>query len=124
MRVHLRKIGRGEVVDLGVTRMANLAPSPASIAARRGERRLLLRALRELPIEHRVALELAHWEGLNAAEIAVIVGIAHSAMRSRLVRARKLPTEALENMDDDPRLRTSTLGNLEQRARGLCEQLR
>ncbi|EDM80851.1 sigma-24 (FecI-like) protein [Plesiocystis pacifica SIR-1] len=110
---HLRERSRGRPVDMSITRMVDIAPSPSSVAVLRGEQRLLLMALRTLPIEHQVALELAYWEGFNAAEIARIVGVSHSAMRSRLVRARKLLGEAIEQVAESPALRDSTLGDLE-----------
>lgn len=113
LRRYLRSLDRDQQLDFSITRMADLGPTPASIAAHKGERRLLLLALRELPIEHQVALELAYWEGLNAAEIAEVVGISHSAMRSRLVRARKLLGEAIERLASSPALSSSTLDNLD-----------
>jgi len=113
LRQHLRSRERDQPIDFSITRMADLGPTPASVAAHAGERRLLLLALRELPIEHQIALELCYWEDLNAAEIAEILGVSHSAMRSRLVRARKLLTEAIERLASSPALSASTLDNLE-----------
>jgi RNA polymerase sigma factor (sigma-70 family) len=120
---HLRKLARGRVVDLSVTRIVELAPGPSTVAAQRSEQRLLLAGLRELPIEHQVALELAYWEGLNAAEIAEIMGISHSAMRSRLSRARKLLGEILERLADSPQLLEQTMTELDQWATKLRDQL-
>lgn len=93
---HLRAKQRGDAkLDFSITRLFDLAPGPSSMVARHAEQRKLLDALRRIPIDDQIALELAYWEDLNAAEIAEIVGISHSAMRSRLSKARARLAEQL-----------------------------
>ncbi|PCC74618.1 RNA polymerase, sigma subunit, ECF family [Nannocystis exedens] len=120
---HLRKRGRagGPPLDLEQVSIADLEPGPSSIIARRREQQLLLAALRAIPVEHQLALELHYWEGLPAAEIAEIVGISHSAMRSRMVRARELLHAQLRRLAETPQLVESTLDGLEKWARGIRE---
>jgi RNA polymerase sigma-70 factor (ECF subfamily) len=110
---HIRQRARGRALDPEVESMADLDPGPATVAGRRQEHRLLLEGLRRLPIEHQVALELFYWEGLNAAEIAPIMGVSHSAMRSRLVKARALLAAALESISSSKELLASTVNGLE-----------
>jgi DNA-directed RNA polymerase specialized sigma24 family protein len=82
---HLRTLARTPGFDPDVSSVADLDPGPSTLLGRKHEHRLLLEGLRKIPVEHQVALELYYWEGMNAAEIAAVVGISHSAMRSRLV---------------------------------------
>jgi RNA polymerase sigma-70 factor (ECF subfamily) len=120
---HLRKRGRGphaeQILDFEQVSIAALDPGASTIVARHREQQLLLAALRTIPIEHQLALELHYWEGLDAAEIAEIVGISHSAMRSRMAKARKLLREQLERLAESPDQLHSTLDGLEQWARGI-----
>jgi RNA polymerase sigma-70 factor (ECF subfamily) len=117
LRDHIRK--RGREVDIGVESMAGLEPGPSTVLARKREQRLLLEGLRRIPIEHQVLLELYYWEELNAAELAAIVDISHSAMRSRLSKARKVLCEAIAELaSSEPEL-ASTLGGLERWAADL-----
>ena len=113
MLEHLRAKRRGEPVDTEVETMATLSPGPSTLAGRKQEHRLLLEGLRSLPIEHQLALELFYWEGYNAGEIAEVMGISASAMRSRLVKARSLLNEAMETLAESPELYRSTVSGLE-----------
>ena len=120
---HLRELGRGRKIDPEMESMRALDPGPSTIAARRREHRLLLEGLRRLPIEHQVALELHYWEGLNAAEIAQIMQVPHSTMRSRLGRARELLERVIAELAESPKLMQSTLEGLDAWAQGVRGQL-
>ena len=99
LRDHVRKLARGRVVDPEVDAMADLAPGPTTMIGHNREQRLLLAGLRRLPLEHQIGLELYYWEEMDAREIAEVMGISHSAMRSRLARARALLSEAMAQLD-------------------------
>ena len=114
LRKHLRKLSRSPGFDPGVTSAADIDPSPSAIVAKKHEHRLLLEGLRRIPLDHQVALELFYWEGLNAAEIAEIMGISHSAMRSRLSKARALLEQAIAKLAPSTAIADSTCGGLEQ----------
>jgi RNA polymerase sigma factor (sigma-70 family) len=114
LRKHLRKLSRSPGFDPGVTSAADIDPGPSTIMAKKREHRLLLEGLRHIPMDHQIALELYYWEELNAAEIAEIVGVSHSAMRSRLSKARKLLERAIAELATSAELERSTLGGLEQ----------
>ena len=113
LRAHLRQLAKGGRIDYGVTSMADLAPGPSSMLVQERRRTLLLSALRQLCVDDQVALELAYWEGLNAAEIAEIVGISHSAMRSRMTKARKRLAEQLEGLSESEAQLRETEAELE-----------
>lgn len=121
---HLRRLSRGRAVDPEVETMAELAPGPVTVAGRRQEHRLLLEGLRRLPIEHQHTLELYYWEGLKANEIAAMMGVSHSAMRSRLAKGRALLNEAMEQLASSPELLASTVNGLDDWAAQVRAQLR
>ncbi|WP_045117296.1 RNA polymerase sigma factor [Plesiocystis pacifica] len=123
LREHLRRLTRGREVDPEVESMAELAPGPSTLLGACREQRLLLEGLRRLPVEHQVALELYYWEGLNAAQIAEIMEISHSAMRSRLTKARALLRQAMVQLAESPQLLESTVNGLDDWASQLRQQL-
>jgi RNA polymerase sigma-70 factor (ECF subfamily) len=67
---------------------ADLEPGLSEVVAEREEQRRLQHALRRLPIDAQVALELHYWEGLSIAEIARVVDAAEGTVKARLSRAR------------------------------------
>jgi hypothetical protein len=73
---HFRTRARsGARIDFGVTSVHDLRPTATALLARRGEERALLAALRRIPLEHQVVLELYFWEHLTAREMAEIQGV-------------------------------------------------
>ncbi|NUO53397.1 MAG: sigma-70 family RNA polymerase sigma factor [Polyangiaceae bacterium] len=82
--------------DIGEQSVADLATSPSGALARRRDQDLLLRALRAIPLDLQVILELAYFEELAGPEIASIVGIPEGTVRSRLRRAKEAVREKME----------------------------
>lgn len=123
LRAQLRMLDREREIDPLERSLAELVPRPSEILVERREQQLLLRALRALPLAHQVALELHYWEGLNAAEIAGVLGVPHSTMRSRIQRARELLEQLVAEQADSPELTQSTLDNLDDWAEGIRRQL-
>lgn len=113
MRMHLRALARQRAFDPGASAIVDLDPGASTMLGERQEQRLLLCALRRIPIEAQVTLELVYWEQLNAAEIAEVLGVPHSTMRSRIQRARQLLRQAIEQLGESRALIDSTLGGLE-----------
>lgn len=123
LRAQLRALDRGRALDPLEHSLAELAPSPSVLLGQQAEQQLLLRALRRLPLEHQIALELHYWEDLNAAEIAEILAVPHSTMRSRLARARELLEQAVRELADSPELSQSTVDGLDVWAEQIRAQL-
>jgi RNA polymerase sigma factor (sigma-70 family) len=87
---HWRKVqGQGEKIDFEEVSLASLSTSAASRLARQGERARLLEALRELPLEQQLLLELHYWEELEGQQLAEVFEIEPATTRSRLFRARQ-----------------------------------
>jgi RNA polymerase sigma factor (sigma-70 family) len=85
---HLRRSARRpEPVDLEVTALADVAPSPSSAIAAREQHQLLLLALRRLPLGLQIILELAYVQRMRGQELAIALDIPLGTVRSRLRRA-------------------------------------
>ncbi|MEM6295665.1 MAG: sigma-70 family RNA polymerase sigma factor [Myxococcota bacterium] len=85
----------------------------AGLAAQR-EQVLLLRALRRLPVDDQVALELFYWENLTSKEIAEVLERPHATVRTRLRRAREALLSLLGELSEDAQLVTSTADGFER----------
>jgi len=73
--------------------------NPAAILARNDDKRLLDRALEQLPVEFREVLVLRELEDLSYKEISHIAGIPIGTVMSRLARGRRLLQACLERMN-------------------------
>lgn len=94
IKANYRERGRSpEGFDPSLCSVADVGPSPSTALAKRKEQRLLLLALRRIPLELQIVLELHYWEGLSTRELADAMEIPQGTVKSRLRRAR----EALEH---------------------------
>ncbi|MFV8753551.1 RNA polymerase sigma factor [Nannocystaceae bacterium ST9] len=123
LREHLRQLAHGRELDPDVDSMADLAPGPITEAGTREEHRVLLEALRRLPLKHQLLLELFYWEKLKTHEIAEILAIPASTARTRLASARAKLGETLAAVAASPELLASTLHGLDTWATDLRERL-
>lgn len=78
-----------DALDFGSVSVADLGTSPSAMIARRGEQAVLLRALRSIPVELQIALELHYWEGMTTAELATALAVPQGTVKSMLRRARE-----------------------------------
>jgi RNA polymerase sigma-70 factor (ECF subfamily) len=90
-----------------------LAGSPSSILRARSEVELLERALRRLPLDLQILLELQYWEDASIREIAEVLEIPAGTVKSRLARARAELRAQIEAAHVGPSLRDSTLEGLD-----------
>jgi RNA polymerase sigma factor (sigma-70 family) len=90
----LRK--RSRVFDGSVSSIEDIATSPSGAVARRRDRELLVHALRRIPLDLQIALELHYWEDMKAREIGEVLGVPTSTITTRLSRARELVAQQLE----------------------------
>ena len=120
---YLRRRKRdGDRLDFGVTSLADMNLSPTGKIARDEEHNLLLRALRMLPVEQQVLLELYYWEGMTGPQLAEVFGTASTAMRARLTRARKTLRTRMQELGDAPTAKLQTLDGLDAWARSIRSQ--
>ncbi len=94
----------------------------STLAARRQEQQLLLRAMADLPPESQMILSLYYWEEMRAPAMATVFGISASAMRSRLVKARATLRETIEGLASTPGTRGSLLRDMDGWARSVAKE--
>ena len=90
--------GALDVDALGSMSVHDLAPGPSTLVREDEQHRLLAEALRRIPLELQVAVELSYWEGMNSVEVGQVLGIPAGTVRTRLRRARELLAEAIEQL--------------------------
>jgi RNA polymerase sigma-70 factor (ECF subfamily) len=114
---------RREVLNFLSTSIEDLAPTPSSALARAREERLILHALRRIPLELQIILELYYWEELRARELAEVLDLPEGTIRTRIRRAKQLFEEEIARVAESPALAHSTLCDLEGWARRLRGEL-
>ena len=121
---HLARVRGGPTrPDPLLTSVADVGLSPSRIIAKTEQDRLLLLALRRLPIELQVALELHYWEGLTTAELAEVLEIPQGTVKTRLFRARKLLRDDLHALALSGALPPASLADLDAWAHALRDEL-
>ena len=124
LTTHLRMRYRGGtelVVD--EASIVDLAAGPSTQLAARGERRSLLDALRRIPIDDQVVIELHYWEGLTTDELAEALAIPAGTARGRLQRARARLADIMHERTSSPDDLASTTAQLEDWAKECRAQL-
>jgi RNA polymerase sigma-70 factor (ECF subfamily) len=113
-----RRDRRQSPLETGVAGMSGASPS--RLVRLRQEHGLLLRALRKIPIDFQIAVQLYYWENMSTAEIAEVLEVAPGTVKSRLARARDMVKQHIAEMEEvSEELRSTTVGNLEGWARSL-----
>ncbi len=112
--MHLRtRMRTAPAVDVSATAIADLQVSAATRIAVATEHELLARALRRLPLDFQIAVELYYWESLSTVEIAEVLEVPEGTVRSRLTRARSQLAEHIRAIAETPELARSTLVDLD-----------
>lgn len=113
LRTHYRMLQRDRgIQSLDTTSMVALGQTPSRIIAGQEQERLLLAALRRLPVELQLVLELRYWEDLKHEELAVILDLPRSTVNTRLRRARELLQRYLSELASSPQILQSTITRL------------
>lgn len=124
LSAHLRERYRGgKEIDCSEISVCDLAPGPGTLMAKRREHRLLIEALRNIPIDDQVLLELHYWEQLTTDQMAEVLGIPLGTVRGRLQRARTRLEEVMARIAESPEHLSSTLTRLEDWAAECRERL-
>ncbi|MEM7160226.1 MAG: sigma-70 family RNA polymerase sigma factor [Myxococcota bacterium] len=119
---HFRRNRRAsETDDIGEMSVLDLGTSPSNVAAKRQEQKLLLRALRGIPLDLQLAVELFYWEGLSTAEIAEILEVPQGTAKSRLRRAREALEVQMKELAESDALLQSTMAHFEVWAKDVRE---
>lgn len=103
--------------------VAELSGSPSQVVAGHEAEKLLLVALREIPLELQTVVELYYWEELSVAQMAEVLEIPAGTVKSRLFRARDALRERLAAMDVPAAIRTTAVDGFERWARALRDAI-
>jgi RNA polymerase sigma-70 factor (ECF subfamily) len=116
---HWRARGKLQVDDLSEASAHDLGPSPSSLMGRAEDERLLVMALRRLPLDLQMAIELYYVEGLKSREVGDVLDIPHGTVRSRLRRGLDQLREWVERLSESPHVLETTMSRLDAWAAGL-----
>lgn len=95
--------------------------SPSGIVAHRQEQRMLLRALRKLPPDTQLLLELFYWEQMSMQEIGQVLDAPTTTIKTRLFRARQQLRDEMAALG--PPSGDTTVREIEDWARKLRERV-
>ena len=84
-----RRSRQAATLDFDEISVASLSTSAGSRMARREDQARLLGALRELPLDQQLLLELHYWEELESDQLAEVFDVEPATTRTRLFRARQ-----------------------------------
>jgi len=90
-----RRAKKNDELDVGASSIVDLGPTPSTLYVKRREERVMLEAIRSIPLELQLALELYYWEQLSGPELAEVLGVREGTARSRVRRALEALREAL-----------------------------
>jgi len=113
LREWVREIRREAVVDIDEVTAEALDPTPSKLLVQEMERRVLLRALRRLPLSQQVVLQLSYWEHMSDREIGKVLDISPHTVRGRLSRARKVLRKLVEELEATGGVQETTTADLE-----------
>ncbi|NVB40229.1 sigma-70 family RNA polymerase sigma factor [Pseudenhygromyxa sp. WMMC2535] len=113
LREHLRRRSRNRL-DPMESSAYDLEPGLSTAFAKAREQRLLVEALRRIPLEHQVILELFYWEELSAREVGEVLEQSEFTIRNRLRRGKELLRRSLSELAENPEELESTWDGLER----------
>lgn len=103
----------GRLLDFAERSLEDLGATPTTALAQAQESQLLLQALRQIPLEHQMILELYYWEDMTAGEIAGVLDVPEGTARTRIRRAKQLLEAELTARAASPQLLASTVSDLD-----------
>lgn len=102
----LRARGRPDrPVDFAVSSIAEIAQtglSPSSVLGAREDERLLGLALRQLPIDLQIALELYYFERVRGRDLEIALAVPPGTVRSRLRRGLEILRKKIDELAANP----------------------
>ena len=124
LRDHYRARRRTAVsIDFTETSAEDTGVGPNTLVGKRREQRLLLEALRRIPIDSQIVLELYYWEEMSASQTAAVLGLPEGTVRGRVRRAKQLLKQQLGRLAVSAEELDTTVNGLEGWAASLREVL-
>jgi RNA polymerase sigma factor (sigma-70 family) len=85
-------------------------PDPEYFRLRTDQDRLFMKAMRKLPFNQQLVLELSFWENMSGREIGEALNLPEGTVRSRIRLGRVRLRELIEQLQENPeQFRTATL---------------
>lgn len=103
--------------------LPDIDASITSLFMDRQRESLLVRALRSLPLDDQIVLELKEYEGMTSAQLAAVYAVGRDTMASRINRARKRLTAAVQQLAESTQLIDATLTGLDVCMREIRERI-
>lgn len=119
-RVYKRKRERDDFDDICVGEDSS---SPSEFIDLSRESRLLVRALRRIPLKLQIVLELQFFEDLTGPQIAELLEIPLATVYTHQRRGRQRLQTVLQELTDNPQLAQSTFMGLETWAEDVRSQI-
>jgi RNA polymerase sigma-70 factor (ECF subfamily) len=120
LRNHFRAKRRDlDRLDFGSYSVVDLGAGPSTMFANGREQRILLNALRAIPLEDQVVLEMFYVEQMSAPEICAMLDLPEGTVRSRLRRSRQRLHAAAERLGATPQELTDSFADLDEWAASL-----
>lgn len=91
-----RRMTASKVLDFDEISVASLSTTAGTRLAKQQDRAKLLEALRELPLDQQVLLEMFYWQELDRAQMAEVYDVEEATIGTRLFRARKALQDRLD----------------------------
>lgn len=115
-----RKRERDDFDDLCV---GDRTGSPSAALARKSETRLLVRALRRIPLKYQLVLEMQFFEEMSGPQIAALLGIPLPTVYTYQSRGRKRLHEVISALAEDPSQAQSTMMGIQTWAKDIRARL-
>lgn len=116
--------GRSVSLDVEATPLVDLDPNPFMVLEARADRKLIIHALRRLPLDVQILVELYFFERLPAVQVGDILGVPESTVRARIRSSRQRVREVVEQLATSPEVLESTLMTLDGWAADVKERTR
>lgn len=101
-------------VDLETMVLDDTTLGPEEWVGAKRERRVLLRALRRLPLPLQLVLELRYWEQLSDRDIAEVLGWPAGTVKTRIATGKRALRVQVERLVASPEQLLSTLDSFDQ----------
>ena len=109
---YMRQKRSGRKVDFGVSSVMDLGASPSAIVGRRRRQKIIVLALRRLPLDLQMVVELHYWEDFSSREIAEILEVPLGTAKTRIARAKQRLLELLPEVLESDDATATTVDDL------------
>lgn len=115
LRTYIRRTykRKRELDDFDEVCVGDSVDTPSGLVSRHGETRLLVRALRRIPMKFQIVLELQFFEEMSGPEIAELLGIPQATVYTHQRRGRERLQAKLEELAETPAMAQSTIMGLQ-----------